>query len=64
MKQYAIDYFGREDGYEVWYKTPRQKSEKFRFFETLDDLKEWCKRHKQSATIMAGSWQAFELIGQ
>ncbi len=64
MKQYAYQYYGKDDGFQVWYKTPRQKSEKYRFFETMEALKKWAFTHKGKAIITSGSWQAFELMGQ
>lgn len=62
MKQHAINYCGRTDGYEIWYRTQRQENKKFRFFETLEQLTTWCKRHKGKIEVYAGSWQALELL--
>ena len=64
MKQYAFEHYnyGQGGGYEVFYTTPKQKSEKYRFFETLKALEKWCKRNKGHAHIRMGSWQAFELM--
>ena len=62
MKQHPSEYFGREDGYEVYYRTPKQNSDKYRFFETLDDLRAWCIRHRGKIRILFGSWQAFHFL--
>lgn len=59
MKQHAIDHFMEDEGFEVWYTTPKQKGDKYRFFETLEALEKWCKRNKGKAHVWAGSWQAF-----
>lgn len=62
MKQHPSEYFGREDGYEVYYRTPKQSGDKYRFFETLRELRAWCRRHRNTARITSGSWQAFAFM--
>ena len=64
MKQYAYEHFdyGLGGGYEVWYATPKQKGEKYRYFDTLEALEKWCKRNRGHAHIHAGSWQAFSFM--
>lgn len=62
MKQYAYDYFNQDGGYEVWYKTPLQKSEKYKHFDTLEDAEKWVKAHKKTAVATRGSWQVLEFL--
>ena len=50
--------------YEVDYSTEKRHSRKLRYFRDLDELKAWCSQHKGKVTLHAGSWQAFEFLGQ
>lgn len=62
MRQHPSQYFGREDGYEVFYRTAKQNSDKYRFFETLDELRAWCSRQRGKIRILSGSWQVFQIM--
>ena len=65
MKQYAYEHFSyglNEEGFEVWYTTPKQKGKKYRYFDTLEAMEKWCKRNKGHAHIYMGSWQTFEFM--
>ena len=46
--------------YEVWYYTEKQKNKKVRYFHSIQDVKEWCRKHKR-ARIVAASWQVFTI---
>ncbi len=47
--------------FEVHYKTKKQASEKSRYFQTLEQVKAWCRTHKH-ARISAASWQVFAIM--
>ena len=63
MKQNAIDCFLNEEEYpyEVCYYTAKQKNIKFRYFRSIEEIKEWCRRHK-AARIYGASWQVFAVM--
>lgn len=46
--------------YEVNYYTAMQKRLKIKYFRSIEEIKAWCKRHKD-VTISAGSWQVFAI---
>ena len=47
--------------YEVHYKTEKQKNEKHRYFQSLEQVKQWVRKHK-TANISAASWQVFSIM--
>lgn len=47
--------------YEVLYYTQKQKNIKHRYFHSIEQAKDWVRRHKE-ARIEAASWQIFALI--
>lgn len=56
-----VYYLTREDGYHVWYRTAKQKSEKFFWFESLAVGAKWLKQHKGKITVTRGSKQMIDL---
>ena len=59
MKNKAIEKAERDC--EVHYKTEKQKNEKHRYFQSLEQVKEWVRKHK-TADISAASWQVFSIM--
>lgn len=60
MKQSLWECYHNRDEYpyEVWYKTPKQKNTKGKYFHSIEEIKAWCRSHK-NCTIEAASWQVF-----
>lgn len=56
-----LEYLTREDGYKIWYRTTKQKNEKFYWFETLAVAAKWLKAHKGKIIITRGSKQLLDL---
>ena len=61
MKESALYYESRRDEYpyEVWYYTEKQPNKKFKFFHSIEEVKDWCRRHRGKVKIEAASWQVF-----
>jgi len=58
-----LDYLdGKHNEYQVWYTTIQRGLKKRKGFQTLDDVKQWCKNQKGKITITAGSWQVLEIM--
>lgn len=49
--------------YEVWFFTEKQKSEKVRFFRSIEEVRAWARKHK-TARIKYASWQVFEIMDE
>lgn len=60
MRQNTMYCYNHRDEYpyEVWYYTPKQKNQKCRYFHSIEQVKEWCRKHRD-AKIEAASWQVF-----
>lgn len=56
-----MEYLTREDGYKIWYRTAKQKNEKFYWFETLEVGAKWLKEHKGKIIVTRGSKQMIDL---
>lgn len=63
MRQNVWDCYNHphEYPYEVHYKTEKQKNEKHRYFQSLEQVKQWARKHKTS-NISAASWQVFSIM--
>lgn len=61
MKMFAHDYYDREDGYEIYYRTAKQLCVKFRWFANLIEARTWLLSRKRKINIVSGSWQLLDL---
>ena len=62
MIEDLLDYLdGKHNEYQVWYITLNRNLKKRKGFETLDQVKQWCKKQKDKIRITAGSWQVIEI---
>jgi len=67
MKNTAYDYlmsgaYMRDGVYTVWYRTYRQSSSKFKYFESLKEAEAWCRRQRGKIIAEAGSWQILDML--
>lgn len=47
--------------YEVWYFTEKQKSQKVKYFHSIEEIKAWVNKHK-TARVTEASWQVFAVL--
>lgn len=63
MKQNVMDcHNNREEyPYEAWYFTEKQKSQKVKYFHSIEEVKAWASKHK-TARVTGASWQVFAVL--
>ncbi len=55
---------GINKAYQVWYKTPKRKNVKSKGFDSLDEVRKWCKANKNRIKIHSGSWQVLNIMNE
>lgn len=53
---------GMDNKYSVWYKTPKREHVKYKGFNSIEEVRKWCKANKKRVKLHSGSWQVLDIM--